>query len=521
MAWTDIDPAATDRAFDDMAAHPPPVAPPTASTWAKVGAFMRAPLEGTATAVNETARVANTITGYLDTAGKSAQRHDGPFEAQRMKSQQKARDQVEATDDQLRSGVEYWKPDPITASTASSLLFGASRVLTKVAGYSMLGAGMPAAAALTGVDEGTTTAQQLQDRGVAPGTAAKVGAVHGVVTAASVVLPVVGRTIAETVGLVAAGGPGSFMAEQALSRHILETAHYDEIAKEFDPSDRTGLAISTLIPAVVGSVAHAVRARAPVSPEVVDAAHVVFAKEAADSGALARPDDVTGMQAHHDTLQAVREVMDRGDPVDVLPTAQVDIARATEVMQHASERMRVDREAMPERQLDAFIGGNPEVAGMVDVFHQLADDVAAGRTSRASLDSPTAPHPEIRALAGAVLDRPELYDHVIDYLEAIPDGVSMRDAAISAQTRVAEINARFDVGQVASTTAHADPVIANARQIAAERPDLPVRLGTGEDAQTMSARDYLDHIEAQAQNDRTEARAYAAAVECFLARGAE
>jgi hypothetical protein len=72
------------------------------------------------------------------------------------------------------------------------------------------------------------------------------------------------------------------MAQQAATSAILKGADYDEIAKQFDPLDPVGLAVSALVPlpfAVVGLRS------AKVSQEVADAAmahNLTAAQDAAD-----------------------------------------------------------------------------------------------------------------------------------------------------------------------------------------------------------------------------------------------
>ncbi|HAV37456.1 MAG TPA: transglycosylase, partial [Massilia sp.] len=71
------------------------------------------------------------------------------------------------------------------------------------------------------------------------------------------------RTLAQTAGLVAAGGPGGFIAQQAASKAILENAGYDKLADQYDPFDPVGLAVSTLVPSAFGAYAmRGARARA-------------------------------------------------------------------------------------------------------------------------------------------------------------------------------------------------------------------------------------------------------------------
>lgn len=99
-----------------------------------------------------------------------------------------------------------------------------------------------------GLDEGNTASRNLQAQGVDAATANRVGAVQGAIGAATVGLPLFGRSLAGTLGLVAISGPGSYVAQESLSREILQRGGYDDEAKKHDPTDPLGLALSTIIP---------------------------------------------------------------------------------------------------------------------------------------------------------------------------------------------------------------------------------------------------------------------------------
>ena len=148
------------------------------------------------------------------------------------------------------------RPDPLTAGTAENIVFGLTKGLTKAIGAAAT-LGPVGGAAAFGVSEGLTTAEDLANQGVDQQTRSKVGAVTGAMSAAGVVLPVAGKTLAQTAGLVVVGGPASFMAQQQATRSILENANYGEIAKQYDPLDPVGLTVATLLPA--GFAAYAKR----------------------------------------------------------------------------------------------------------------------------------------------------------------------------------------------------------------------------------------------------------------------
>lgn len=271
--------------------------------------------------------------------------------------------------DELRATARWMGPNPQTAGAAEQTLFQLSRVITKAVGYSVVG-GLPAGAAATGFDEGMTASDELRREGVDFNTRAKIGALTGVTTAASVALPVAGRTLAQTGAIVAASGPVLFIGQNMLSRDILQSANYDHLADRYDPFDPVGLAVSTLLPAAFGGWALRGRARAArageaprvdgapeadgVAPEVrnqpgdsdlVDAARVQRSREIVESWNLGRPEDI---RAANDALVAVMRASDQlasGVPVNVadrIPMQQAYAARAIERMIEKSEAVRTD-----------------------------------------------------------------------------------------------------------------------------------------------------------------------------------
>lgn len=235
----------------------------------------------------------------------------------------------EEIDTRIRGHIERFTPDPLETGTASQIVFGAGKVLGKAVGYGLAG-GVPGAVVGTALDEGINETLRLTDQGVDPETAAKVGAVHGLVTGASIALPAAGVTKLGTAGIVAATGPGAFMGEMATARAILEAEDYTDVAREYDPFDPVGLGVSTVIPAVVGIAVHAARARhgkvAPPRPSSGDvaAARRVIDAEHANGTALVARTDVEGMAAHVDALETAKRQLDAGEKVDVLDVARVD-----------------------------------------------------------------------------------------------------------------------------------------------------------------------------------------------------
>ncbi len=154
--------------------------------------------------------------------------------------------------DALRARADAWLPDPLTAHWAEQAVAGFTRFGAKA----LLDVGLlgpVAGTAALALDEGNTATQRLKAKGVDSETAAKVGAVQGVLSAAGAVMPLAGSTVAKTAALVVAGGPAQFMATEGLSREILQRAGYADEAKLHDPFDPIGLGISTALAGVAGA----------------------------------------------------------------------------------------------------------------------------------------------------------------------------------------------------------------------------------------------------------------------------
>ncbi len=147
--------------------------------------------------------------------------------------------------DTVRSYWNDFKPDPNTATTAEQVLFGFSRGLAKVVPATI--AAGPVGAIVAGIEEGMTVSDELRRKGVGADARTKAGMIQGA-GLASAALPLLGTTLAETAALYVAGGPGGFMAQQALTRQILRDAGHDDIAAGYDPFDPVGLTVAFGLP---------------------------------------------------------------------------------------------------------------------------------------------------------------------------------------------------------------------------------------------------------------------------------
>lgn len=268
MAIEDLFQNGTDKVLDDRVARPLPAPVPQRSFGANLWGMVSAAPKGIGAGANESAGFFSDILGaYAEVqAGYGAQTDptlmfDPKAAAARRDAGAGARARIQSGEafstelgTDFRTTARSFAPDPQTAGTAEQLLFGLTRFGSKAVAYSLAGGGVPGAVML-GTDEGMTEADRLKAQGVDIETRTKVGAIAGAVAGVSVALPVAGKTLAQTAGLVAIGGPGGFVAQQAASKAILEHAGYDKLADQYDPFDPVGLAVSTLVPAAFGAFA--------------------------------------------------------------------------------------------------------------------------------------------------------------------------------------------------------------------------------------------------------------------------
>lgn len=318
---------------------------------------------------------------------------------QRVKLLTEGIDYSSPAGDLFRDVARSSAPDPQTAHVAENLLYQFPRFATKAVGYGAT-TGPVVGSILTGADEAMAASDELKRQGVDLSTRTQAAAVQGVGAGLSVALPMAGKTVAQTVGLIAAGGPGTFIAQQAATREILRAADYSKIADQYDPLDPVGLAVATLVPAGFGAygllrarvqakadaaataaaaerefiagplpsertaVAQAVDAYRP-TPEQFDAALVTHQQEVRDAHALTPREDFAGFARHEEALAKAEDQMARGEPVRVADI--VDTIGAAE------------REA----NFRAWFGDSKVVddgGGPLRVFHVTAQDFDSFRT---------------------------------------------------------------------------------------------------------------------------------------------
>ncbi|MBP6252576.1 MAG: hypothetical protein KA387_07465 [Rubrivivax sp.] len=281
----------------------------------------------------------------------------------RLAGETPADDMARRMADEVRTGVrEGLAPNPEDASAAEQVLYGFARGASKVVFGAPAGL---AGFALAGGEEALTATRELQRQGVDDSTALKAGAVQGAGLALAA-LPLAGRTLAQTAGLYLAGGPGGFMAQQALTREILARGGYDRIAEGYDPLDPVGLAVSTLVPAVFTAAALRGMRRpsssAGVSREAEDAARVLLQaeqREASNPGATA--------DAHADALGRAESQIAMGNEVSV---ADATGRPAYEPLDAFLARERIKPESLSPEVKGDFLAWVREVGG-VDIAQKL------------------------------------------------------------------------------------------------------------------------------------------------------
>lgn len=327
---------------------PPQLTPtPTFSSWK----LATSPLRGAGEAVAQVgASIAEVVAGYGDVMGRIES-------GQSLQDRQP--DMQSDFGDALRDRGREFRPDPLTAHTAEQVLYGFARGATKVVGGTL--AMGPGGAIVAGAEEAVSAADDLAREGVDFETRVKAGAVQGAGLALAA-LPLVGQTLPQTAALYLAGGPGGFVAQQALTREILRAGGYEGIAEQYDPLDPVGLAVSALIPAAFTAAGiRGQRAARRVAVEVEDAARVALqAEQRASTNPEIGP---RAADQHEAALTRAEDAMARGDEVhvaDVVPPRPA----AVESLDAFVARTRVQPEPMPPAPRSDFVRVLQDLGGI-------------------------------------------------------------------------------------------------------------------------------------------------------------
>lgn len=545
----------TEQALEFRAANPRAPEPPKASVWSQAAEILKAVPKGVGQAAMQTTRNVQRVPVAGNPLAMSASEQEELLQDNGVTT--------EAVDRDLRRGIEALKPDPVAATIASRVLQDGARVLSKVGLYGAFGGGAGAVVG-TGLDEGLTGRRELMDQGVDASTATKAGAVRGAAMAAGVALPVVGKTLAQTAGLVAVGGPGLFMTEQVTTRAILESADYPHLALQYDPTDPVGLGLSVLVPGAVGAAVHRARARgaaaagapepaavataepvpsatpsAPLPellrsmPELQDAAMVAHRSHVVDQHLLADPADLGARQSHAAAMEAAAKAMEEGTPVSIA-TVELDPVRAQQAVELMKARIdAAEAELAPLREVDdvpaqvdavspldpaipyrpPFPDGGFDIANLLAQARQmlLANGNNPGRLIDEFNEEGRTVSPEMHNALVGMRDFHDRMPELMQQFRAIEWNRGGKSTPGDILADAVERMREGDGIEVQNTP------LGRAAHIALQQPRLAVRLDEGDGAR--SARELVDEVRMDARQDRKDAKAFAAAVECMLRTG--
>jgi len=296
--------------------------------------------------------------------------------------------------DSLRLRGAEMRPDARTAHAAESLVYGFARGATKIVTGAAVG-GAPGVIA-AGAEEGFSQAEDLKQQGVGFKARTAAGAVQGAGLALAA-LPAVGTTLKSTAALYLAGGPGGFIAQQALTREILRNAGHDQIAEQYDPFDPVGLAVASIIPAVFAGLGVRAQRRAAAAKsaeatpsvaadtmprEAVDAAMVQHQVERRSASSLA-PDTARPAEQHETALARAEDQIARGEPVRITDVAPMEPA-APPVLDWTPALAAAQKDGLrvewmsPQRYLDL----SPEMNANPGKIARLQDAAQAGEPLR-------------------------------------------------------------------------------------------------------------------------------------------
>ena len=320
------------------------------STWSMLGAAPKGVAAGAAEATGSTADILGAFGQALATTGGSG---GGMFSTPTPEERKQTN---EATDKLLKEGIDYnseagrlfrnvsadYTPDAQTTHAAEGYMFNFARVAGKAFTSAVTMGNIPGAV-VAGLEEGFTQSDMLGQQGVDLATRTKLGAVTAVTNAVGFALPVAGKNWAQTIALGVAGGPASFMAQNAASREILQAADYSKLADQYDPLDPVGLALSTLLPLGFGALAMrgakvkpGVEAKGPMPDgtpppdtappkmappdDLVDAARVNLVREHMDA-TNPKLGDLEASTAHSEAYTKAMEQQAEGRPVSIMDVA--------------------------------------------------------------------------------------------------------------------------------------------------------------------------------------------------------
>lgn len=479
-------------------------------------------------------------------------------------AEKRRKEQIEATDKLRKNGIDYnseagrsfrnvsaaYTPDAQTTHVAESAVFNLFRVGSKAITAAATMGNIPGAV-VAGVEEGFTQADQLGQQGVDLATRTKVGAVTAVTNAVGFALPAAGKTWLQTGALALAGGPVSFVAQNAATREILQAADYSKLADQYDPLDPVGLTLSTVLPLGFGALAMrgakvkggaTVQDAPKVAPpdDLVDAARVQLVRQNMD-GTNPLPGDLGAADAHHKAYTQAMDQQAAGERV------QVDVPEAVAVKASQDMAARVDAMRAEVAKIEADIPPNilqknqpiapvePAQAAINNVAQDAGFNPAALANEATQMLQGGRPVAQVigELEAGGTKVTPELQNMLVGASEfggrinELVDQVNALKAQRGPSAQpfdlIAQAVENLRSGTKVDAPKPTNPLEARLADMEVRNPTaLDAAMHAGFDDQgkptgTMTARDYLEMIKKEAANDSADASLLEVAANCFLA----
>lgn len=149
----------------------------------------------------------------------------------------------------IKPAEDYWSIDPSTTSQAGQIFNGIAQIGIPL----MLG---PAAAPALIGESVINTGADMIDQGVDENTARKGAMLSGLSTYGMVKVPAAGKTLARSIGFVAAN-PVIGATQTALTHQLLDDSGYTEQARQYDPFDPIGRSVDAVMGLAFGIMHHA------------------------------------------------------------------------------------------------------------------------------------------------------------------------------------------------------------------------------------------------------------------------
>lgn len=350
-------------------------------------------------------------------------------------------------DDVIEPARKYWEPSGPSVSKAAETVEALARLpLQLTAGPAgLIGSTM------------MNTSADLVDAGVDPWTAVGAGVLEGGGTALAVALPVAGKTLGQTLKLIALNPVIGGVQTQA-TRSLLQAKGYEEQAESFNPLDPAARSLDLVLGGAFGGLSHYARVKAKLPVEVGDAIDTVESyKKVRNASPFDEAADPKAAQVHLDAQAKAAESIHAGEPVDVsqvirrqpegsadgLQVAQREALAAREelraIMEAGEPRAEVDLDALLSRSYGDRPAYRVELAPEEQAVRQIVRREMAEMEAAGDLER--TPRPGDRsgaeeAAARGETSRPDLIDEL--YGEGAP--VKNREAFLALGAHVDDLD---------------------------------------------------------------------------------